>query len=123
MLFPDEHNRLLHLLAQGNEQATDAHVAAIRLRMNSHPAGQTIYNVLTMDGVPVRGLQHIQGDRTVLSERGPNLPRPSHFFLRKRFARTRSFRPRARRREPSPSCPDARTTSVDIHGKTGEKFK
>jgi KamA family protein len=58
MLFRGEYERLRDLLAKQDERAINQEVAAIRMRMNPHPAGQMTHNVPLMDGAPVRGLQH-----------------------------------------------------------------
>src|SRR6185295_9771242 len=58
MLFQDEYARLKELLNGDDQDAIDDEIMHVRLRMNPHPAGQLTHNVPTMDGVPVRGLQH-----------------------------------------------------------------
>lgn len=59
MISPQEYASLRDLvLVQQDEAAIEREVHQIRLRMNPHPAGQMTHNVPTMNGVPVRGLQH-----------------------------------------------------------------
>ena len=66
MLPPEQYAHLRALVIERQDQAAiDAYVRTIRLGMNPHPAGQLTHNVPSMDGVPVRGLQHKYG-RTVL---------------------------------------------------------
>ena len=66
MLPPEQYAHLRELVLERQDQsAIDAYVRTIRLGMNPHPAGQLTHNVPTMDGVPVRGLQHKYG-QTVL---------------------------------------------------------
>ncbi|MEG2050605.1 MAG: lysine 2,3-aminomutase, partial [Comamonas sp.] len=66
MLPPEQYAHLRELVLERQDQAAiDAYVRTIRLGMNPHPAGQLTHNVPTMDGVPVRGLQHKYG-QTVL---------------------------------------------------------
>ena len=59
MLFPEEYARLRELLLGArNEGAAGRLIAALRARMNPHPAGQTSHNVPVLDGRPLPGLQH-----------------------------------------------------------------
>src|SRR5262245_15552073 len=59
MLSTEEYERLRELLfVKQDEKLINEEVAAIRLRMNPHPAGQMTHNVPMMNNVPVRGLQH-----------------------------------------------------------------
>ncbi|WP_323074127.1 KamA family radical SAM protein [Mycetohabitans endofungorum] len=59
MLPADEYAHLRDLvLVKQDEAAIEQAVQKIRMRMNPHPAGQMTHNVPTLNGVPVRGLQH-----------------------------------------------------------------
>ena len=58
MLRPDEYTRLRDLVLSENEPAIQACANEIRRRMNPHPAGQMTHNVPSMNGIPLRGLQH-----------------------------------------------------------------
>lgn len=58
MLEPDAYEEVRELLGAGDKEALDAAVRRIRADLNPHPAGQMTDNVPTLDGEPVRGLQH-----------------------------------------------------------------
>lgn len=58
MLEPGAYEEVRSLLAAGDKDALDAAVRRIRADLNPHPAGQMTDNVPTLDGEPVRGLQH-----------------------------------------------------------------
>jgi len=58
MLRPEEYTRLRDLVLSENEPAIQACANEIRRRMNPHPAGQMTHNVPSMNGIPLRGLQH-----------------------------------------------------------------
>ena len=59
MLAPDDYERVRSLLAAGApESEVAAEVERIRRGLNPHPAGQLTDNVPSLDGRPVRGLQH-----------------------------------------------------------------
>src|SRR5262249_42533626 len=66
MLHADEYEQLRDVcLERKDEEATARLVDRIRRRMNPHPGGQMTHNVPTLDGQPLRGLQHKYGE-TVL---------------------------------------------------------
>lgn len=59
MLSDHEFTALQNLVSQAAPAPEiDQLVRTIRLRMNPHPAGQMTHNVPSLDGVPVRGVQH-----------------------------------------------------------------
>nr|WP_315253257.1 lysine 2,3-aminomutase [uncultured Duganella sp.] len=59
MLGATEYEALRQLLATGvGEQAIEAAVRKIRMRMNPHPAGQITHNIPLLDGVRLSGMQH-----------------------------------------------------------------
>ena len=51
-------DRVARLLAEGSPQGLQAAVREIRMRLNPHPGGQVAFNIPTVGGVPVEGLQH-----------------------------------------------------------------
>lgn len=59
MLVPEDFNQVFPLLEK-NSSSESIHevVKKIRSHLNPHPAGQVEYNVPTLDGEPVPGIQH-----------------------------------------------------------------
>ncbi|HXI02009.1 MAG TPA: hypothetical protein VNI57_02425 [Candidatus Saccharimonadales bacterium] len=66
MLEPESYDRIAGLMRGGApKDEMDAAVSGIRLGLNPHPAGQMTHNVPTLDGRPLKGVQH-KYDQTVL---------------------------------------------------------
>lgn len=59
MLSDSEFFDMHRMVSNGAPEAEiEQRVRMIRMRMNPHPAGQMTHNIPTLDGVPLRGLQH-----------------------------------------------------------------
>lgn len=59
MLEPQHYEKIASLIAGGaSKKELDAAVHGVRLQLNPHPAGQKDYNVPTLDGQRLEGMQH-----------------------------------------------------------------
>src|SRR5262249_44741712 len=70
MLPPDQFERLERAVARGaSEEELDRIAAEVRMTLNPHPAGQMEYNVPTLGGRPVAGVQHKYRETVLLFPR------------------------------------------------------
>lgn len=58
MLAADDLDKIVWLLAHDTPTHLTEFVKSIRSRLNPHPAGQVEYNIPTLNGQPVQGIQH-----------------------------------------------------------------
>ena len=59
MLLPEHYKQVKEALDKGVDRATLREIVnKIRLQLNPHPAGQLQYNVPSIDGIKLRGVQH-----------------------------------------------------------------
>ncbi len=58
MLKPSDYERVKNALENGTKEELDSTIHDIRMSLNPHPAGQMKYNVPTVNGKPIPGMQH-----------------------------------------------------------------